>query len=82
VPQSLSRYLYTVNNPLRYVDSTGEDWWNPLTWGADIGSAVSSAAAAVGDWWASSSIWDKIDIAMTVVGFILRLDVTMAQEPK
>ena len=30
VPQSLDRYLYTVNNPLRYVDQTGEDWWNPF----------------------------------------------------
>jgi hypothetical protein len=30
VPQSLDRYLYTVNNPLRYVDPTGEDWWNPF----------------------------------------------------
>jgi RHS repeat-associated protein len=25
VPQSLDRYVYTVNNPLRYVDPTGED---------------------------------------------------------
>ena len=75
MPQSLARYTYTVNNPLRYVDPTGEDWWNPLTWGADIASAVSSAAAAVGDWWASSSIWDKIDMAMTVIGFVPGLDV-------
>jgi hypothetical protein len=22
--------VYTVNNPLRYVDPTGEDWWNPF----------------------------------------------------
>jgi len=28
VPQSLDRYVYTVNNPLRYVDLTEEDWWN------------------------------------------------------
>jgi len=74
-PQSLNRYLYAVNNPLRYVDPTGEDWWNPLTWGQDIASAVSSAAAAVGDWWSSSSIWDKLDAAMTIVGFIPGLDV-------
>ncbi|MBI4416921.1 MAG: hypothetical protein HY557_08060 [Euryarchaeota archaeon] len=30
VPQSLDRYTYTVNNPLRYVDPTGESWWNPF----------------------------------------------------
>jgi len=75
VPQSLARYTYAVNNPLRYVDPAGEDWWNPLTWGSDLGSAVSSAAAAVGNWWASSSIWDKIDMAMTVIGFVPGLDV-------
>jgi RHS repeat-associated protein len=75
VPQSLVRYAYTVNNPLRYVDPTGEDWWNPLSWGADVASAVGAAADAVGDWWASSSIWDKLDMAMTIVGFIPGLDV-------
>ena len=26
VPQSLDRYVYTVNNLLRYVDPTGQDW--------------------------------------------------------
>jgi len=75
VPQSLNRYLYAVNNPLRYVDPTGEDWWNPLTWGQDVASAVSSAASAVGDWWASSSLLDKVDMAMTIVGFVPGLDV-------
>jgi RHS repeat-associated protein len=75
VPQSLNRYLYTVNNPLRYVDPTGEDWWNPLTWGADVASAVGAAADAVGDWWACSSTWDKPDMAMNILGFIPGLDV-------
>ncbi len=53
----------------------GEDWWNPLTWEQDVASAIGSASAAVGDWWASSSIWDKLDMAMTIVGFIPGLDV-------
>jgi len=75
VPQSLNRYLYTVNNPLRYVDPTGEDWWNPLTWDADVSAGLSTLGAAVGDWWASSSIWDKIDAAVTIVGFIPGVDV-------
>jgi len=30
VPQSLNRYAYAVNNLLRYVDPTREDWWSPL----------------------------------------------------
>jgi hypothetical protein len=78
VPQSLVRYAYTVNNPLRYVDPTGEFFFNPQLWGAawqGFSDAVHGAAAAVGDWWASSSIWDKLDMAMTIVGFIPGLDV-------
>jgi RHS repeat-associated protein len=74
VPQSLARYTYVVNNPIRYVDPTGEDWWNPWSWGADLGNAIASAGAAVGDWW-SSSVWDKLDMAMTVLGFVPGLDV-------
>jgi RHS repeat-associated protein len=75
VLQSLVRYAYTVNNPLRYVDPTGEFFFNPQLWGAawqGFSDAVHGAAAAVGDWWASSSIWDKLDMAMTIVGFIPR----------
>ena len=60
---------------MRYVDPTGEDWGDPLSRGSDVASALGSAAAAVGDWWASSSIWDKIDAAKTVIGFIPGLDV-------
>jgi len=26
-PQSWNRYSYTINNPLRYTDPTGLDWW-------------------------------------------------------
>ncbi len=74
-PQSLTRYSYAVNNPLKFVDPTGDDWWNPLTWGQDVAAAVNTAAAAVGDWWASSSLLDKLDVAMTIVGFIPGLDV-------
>ncbi len=40
-PQSLNRYAYVHNNPLKYIDPTGHKkyeknpdavWWNPLTW--------------------------------------------------
>ena len=44
VPQSLDRYLYTVNNPLRYVDPTGEDSWSPF---ALIGAALNAAGQAL-----------------------------------
>jgi RHS repeat-associated protein len=74
-PQSLDRYLYTVNNPLRYVDPTGEDFWNPLTWGQDISGALAAAGTAVSNWWSSSSWLDKIDMAMTILGFIPGVDV-------
>lgn len=31
-PQSLNRYAYVVNNPVIYIDPSGNVWWNPLTW--------------------------------------------------
>ena len=31
-PQSLNPYIYVLNNPLRYTNPTGMDWWNPLSW--------------------------------------------------
>jgi RHS repeat-associated protein len=29
-PQSLDKYVYVRNNPLRYVDPNGEDWWDTV----------------------------------------------------
>ncbi|HLQ07362.1 MAG TPA: RHS repeat-associated core domain-containing protein [Nitrososphaerales archaeon] len=31
-PMSLNRYIYARDNPLKYVDPNGHDWWNPFTW--------------------------------------------------
>ncbi len=28
VPQSWNRYVYTINNPLKYFDPDGLDWYN------------------------------------------------------
>ena len=29
---SLNRYIYARDNPLKYIDPNGHDWWNPFTW--------------------------------------------------
>jgi len=65
VPQSLDRYVYTVNNPLRYVDPTGEDFW----------SAVGAALNAVGQALSKINPLDLLDAVMMVVGFIPGLDI-------
>ncbi len=31
-PQSLNKYAYVRNNPLKYVDPSGEEWYNPASW--------------------------------------------------
>jgi len=31
-PQDLNRYIYCLNNPLKYVDPFGLSWWNPFSW--------------------------------------------------
>ncbi len=57
-PQSWNRYAYTINNPLRYIDPTGELWissgdaQNPYSWVDKCKkgqTCYESRAAAVGD---------------------------------
>ncbi len=45
-PQSLNRYSYVLNNPLRYVDPTGNwvaPWWNPSQFYAHLSPAQPSS---------------------------------------
>jgi RHS repeat-associated protein len=42
--QSLNRYVYALNNPVRLIDIDGKIFWVPFAAGAIIGSGISSAA--------------------------------------
>lgn len=48
-PQSLNRYSYCLNNPLKYTDPTGHFAWGGLliamAWGALIGGVIGAAMA-------------------------------------
>jgi hypothetical protein len=47
-PQSLNRYSYVLNNPLRYIDPTGHAFWDKAAqFFAGIGKAVVETGAAV-----------------------------------
>jgi RHS repeat-associated protein len=52
IPDSMNKFCYALNNPLKYVDPTGYGW-NPVKALGDgirsVGNAIGSAAAAVGD---------------------------------
>ncbi len=46
-PQALNRYTYTINNPLRYVDPSGYDFWSDLWKGIKRNWAYITAAVIV-----------------------------------
>ncbi|HEV2225437.1 MAG TPA: RHS repeat-associated core domain-containing protein, partial [Nitrososphaerales archaeon] len=76
-PQSLNRYVYARDNPMKIVDLAGHEWWNPVAALTSAGSAivggVSQVASAVTNAWNSlpPSTQDTIligaAVAVTVV---------------
>ncbi len=51
-PQSLNRYVYARDNPMKITDPNGHDWWGSLTSAisnaaSPISSAISTATSAV-----------------------------------
>jgi len=57
--QSFNRYSYCLNNPLKFVDTTGESWLLPIAIGAVIGAytgaSIHSHTAAFWNW--KSDAW-------------------------
>jgi len=54
VPQTLNRYVYCINNPLRYVDPTGMDFWNDLVDQA-TGYWIVKWISSTADWYSHAS---------------------------
>ena len=53
-PQSLNRYVYARDNPMKIVDMNGHEWWNPM---ADLITAASDVVGAATDvGWSSASL--------------------------
>ncbi len=55
-PQSLNRYIYCGNNPIKYTDPSGHDWLS------DIGSAIAGGAKAAVD--------TVVDVGKTTCEFV------------
>jgi RHS repeat-associated protein len=73
-PQTLNKYAYVRNNPLRYVDPDGHDWTDPLDFvaGAFRGAAASISWGTVGAPTSSDSLASRAGqiVGTVVVGVI------------
>lgn len=65
-PQTLNRYTYCYNNPLKYVDPTGH--WGWIIW-AIIGAIIGGAAGGVAAYQNGGSIWQGILLGATMGAF-------------
>ena len=67
-PQSLNRYIYARDNPMKIVDMDGHEWWNPVAdisaAASDITGAASNLASAVSNAWNSLPPDDKIGVVV------------------
>jgi len=55
-PQSYNRYSYCLNNPLKYIDPSGEIVWAPIIIGAIIGTYSGGVLANEGNF--NPTMWD------------------------
>ena len=57
-PQSLNRYVYARDNPMKIVDMAGHEWWNPVAALSSAASTVVGAAENVGN--EVSNAWNSL----------------------
>ena len=66
--QNFNRYSYCLNNPLKYIDPSGDiAWFVPIIAGAVIGSALSGTTYTLSTWllgqsWQPTAFWKAIGI--------------------
>lgn len=88
-PQSLNRFAYCRNNPMIYVDETGEFFFIPILVAVAVGAAVGGSLAAMqaiatgqdfGDWhtWANIGIGAAVGGAAGLVGSVVGIGATAA----
>ena len=46
-PQNYNRYAYVLNNPLKYVDPSGEKWWHWLLTDIATGGLISGTVSSI-----------------------------------
>ncbi|MCP4540837.1 MAG: hypothetical protein GY832_27175 [Chloroflexi bacterium] len=79
-PQSFNRYSYVVNNPLKYIDPTGHDFWGDLWDGiCNVGKAVGDAIGDVGEFIAKNAetILYAVGTALVITAAVIFAPITV-----